>query len=173
MDPHLKSVTDSFHRPTAKSVQGFQRVPEDKSSINHIGQPVMHLSAPLQASGEAHYTDDLPRQDGELYAGFVMSTHAHAKISVDWSHALSMEGVRGYVTVDDVPGSNMTGLFSDEKVFADGEVTHFGQIIGMVLAENQMLAQRAAKLVEVSYTDLPSIITIEVRGQLSHALNIR
>lgn len=138
-------------------------MPGEQSSGNPAGRPLMHLSAPLQASGEARYTDDIPAQEGELYAGFVMSTHAHAKISVDWSIALQADGVQDYVTAEDVPGLNTTGLFGDEKVFADGEVTHFGQIIGMVLADNQNIAQRAAKLVKVSYNDLPSIITIEVR----------
>ncbi len=151
-----------FHRPLSKSVQGFQQVPGEQSSVNPVGRPLMHMSAFLQASGEARYTDDIPRMAGELYAGLVLSTHAHANISVDWSPALSLDGVWGHAAVKDVPGSNKTGLFSDEEVFADGKVTHFGQIIGMVLAENQMLAQRAAKLVNISYSDLPAVITIEV-----------
>lgn len=158
----MKSLTENYKRPTSRSVQGFELLPGEQSSVSTVGQPVMHLSAPLQASGEAHYTDDIPKQDGELYAGLVLSTHAHAKISVDWSPALSVAGVQDCVTVNDVCGSNVTGLCDDEKVFADGEVTHFGQIIGMVLAENKMLAQRAAKLVKVTYDDLPSVITIEV-----------
>ena len=54
----------------------------------------------------------------------------------------------------------------DEPVFADGEVICFGQIIGMVLAKSQPLAQRAAKAVKVTYDDLPSVITIEVSGRL-------
>lgn len=159
MDPELKNLAAPFHRPPARSVQGFEKV-EDSSGP--VGQPMMHLSAPLQASGEAHYTDDIPKLEGELYAGLVTSTHAHAKITVDWSPILHLDGVHGYVAVADVPGSNVTGVFADEQVFADGEVTHFGQIIGMVLADNQVIAQRAAKLVKVTYIDLPSIITIEV-----------
>ena len=51
----------------------------------------------------------------------------------------------------------------DEAVFADGVVTHFGQIVGVVLAESQPLAQRAAQTVSITYDDLPSVITIEVR----------
>ena len=50
----------------------------------------------------------------------------------------------------------------DECVFADGEVTSAGQIIGIVVATTQPLAQRAAKAVRVTYQDLPSIITIKV-----------
>lgn len=124
---------------------------------------MMHLSALSHATGEARYTDDIPKMAGELYAGLVLSTHAHANFTVDWSPALSLEGVWGHVTAQDVPGSNKTGMYTDEEVFADRKVTHFGQIIGMVLAKNQMLAQRAANLVRVSYSDLPAIITIEVR----------
>ena len=50
----------------------------------------------------------------------------------------------------------------DEEAFADGRVTYFGQPIGVVVAEDQMVAQRAAKAVRITYQDLPSIITIEV-----------
>lgn len=159
----MKSLIEPYYRPTANSMQGFQQVDDKQPFTYLVGRPVMHLSAPLQASGEARYTDDIPKQEGELYAGLVMSTHAHAKISVDWSPAICVEGVQGYVAVEDVSGSNAAGLFNDEKVFADGEVTHFGQIIGMVLADNQLIAQRAAKLVKVSYADMSSIITIDVR----------
>ena len=55
-----------------------------------------------------------------------------------------------------------TGVGRDEEVFADGKVQHIGQIIGIIVAESQPLAQRAAKAVCVTYEDLPSIITIEV-----------
>ena len=123
---------------------------------------MMHTSAFVHASGEARYLDDMPRADGELFAGLVLSTHTHAEISVDWTPALGLDSVWGYVSVEDVPGSNETGMQDDEEVFADGRVTHIGHIIGLVLAENRTLAQRAAKLVKVSYKDLPAIITIEV-----------
>ena len=55
------------------------------------------------------YMDDLPRLEGELYAGLVLSQHAHAHITVDPSAALAMEGVVDYVSVSDVPGQNMIG----------------------------------------------------------------
>jgi len=55
------------------------------------------------------YLDDIPHIEGELYAALVMSTHAHANISVDASKAVQMEGVRAFICVDDVPGQNDTG----------------------------------------------------------------
>ena len=54
------------------------------------------------------------------------------------------------------------GIGCDEEVFADGKVNHIGQLIGIIVAESQPLAQRAAKAVKVTYEDLPSVITIEV-----------
>ena len=58
----------------------------------------------------------------------------------------------------------MAGIGGDETVFADGKVNHIGQIIGVIVAKSQPLAQRAAKAVKVTYEDLPSVITIEVSG---------
>ena len=54
--------------------------------------------------------DDIPPIQGELYAGVVLSQHAHANITVDTSAALEMDGVIDYVCVDDVPGDNMIGV---------------------------------------------------------------
>lgn len=57
------------------------------------------------------YLDDIPHIQGELYAGLVLSSHTHANITVDYSEAVKMEGVKGYVGVEDVPGSNITGEY--------------------------------------------------------------
>ena len=68
-----------------------------------------------------------------------------------------------FVCADDVPGSNEnTGVLGDEQVFKTDVVTSVGQIIAVVLAKNQSLAQRYAKMVKVKYTDLPPVLTIEV-----------
>ena len=37
-----------------------------------------------------------------------------------------------------------------------------GQVIGAVVAKTQAQAQRAAKMVKISYDELPRILTIEV-----------
>ena len=64
----------------------------------------------------------------------------------------------------DVPGCNVIG--NDDFIFADKEVTTVGQLIGIVVAKSKPLAQRAVEAVKVEYTDLPAILTIQVR-QLS------
>ena len=67
-----------------------------------------------------------------------------------------------YVSAQDVPGSNTIGLINDDYIFADGKVTSIGQIIGIVVAKSKPLAQRTARDVKVTYTNLPSVLTIEV-----------
>ena len=74
---------------------------------------VVALSPPPPPPTHTHthrYMDDIPHIEGELYAGLVFSTHAHANITVDFSKAVSIPGVKGYVGVDDVPGDNATGI---------------------------------------------------------------
>ena len=47
-------------------------------------------------------------------------------------------------------------------------MTCHGQVIGAVVADNQLIAQQAKKLVKVEYEDLdPVIITMEVWKQIS------
>lgn len=56
----------------------------------------------------------------------------------------------------------MHAYIEDELVFADGEVNFIGQLIGIIMASSLPLAQKAAKTVQVTYEDLPSVLTIEV-----------
>ena len=62
---------------------------------------------------------------------FVWSTKAHANIvSVDNEQALASPGVRSYVDVKDVPGSNLWGpLAPDEPLFADGKVNNIHVLV--------------------------------------------
>ncbi|KAF2252870.1 hypothetical protein BU26DRAFT_420424 [Trematosphaeria pertusa] len=129
-----------------------------------VGKQIAHLSALKQCTGEAEYIDDMPRQDRELFGGLVLSLKAHAKlISVDFEPALAMPGVVGYIDKTSLPKeANIWGsIRKDEPFFADGEVLHDGQVIGMVYAESTLEAQAAAKAVKVEYEPLPAILTID------------
>jgi len=59
----------------------------------------------------------------ELYLALVLSTVSHGNIlEVDASAALQQAGVVDYISSGDIPGSNVTGLESDERVFATDKV---------------------------------------------------
>jgi xanthine dehydrogenase/oxidase len=130
-----------------------------------LGKANPHVAALKQCTGEAQYTDDIPRQMNELYGGLVISTKAHAKlVYVDPSPAFSLPGVVAWVDRHDVANkkANMWGApICDEVFFAEEEVFTAGQPIGMVLANSPQEAEAGARAVLVKYEDLPAIFTIE------------
>ncbi|KAG5463425.1 MAG: Molybdopterin-binding domain of aldehyde dehydrogenase-domain-containing protein, partial [Olpidium bornovanus] len=136
-------------------------------SNRSLGKAIPHVAALKQTCGQAQYTDDTPKLAGELYAGLVMSTKPHAKIiSVDFSAVLEIPGVHDYVCAKDVPGDNVWAPGRDEEGFATTTVYYHGHVIGAILADDQLTAQEAARLVKVEYEDLPVLLSIEV-GLLS------
>ncbi|KAM8946598.1 xanthine dehydrogenase/oxidase isoform 2-T2 [Pelodytes ibericus] len=162
LPPKYESATEKYHQPYPTGVQLFQEVPEGQDAEDFVGRPLMHLSAMKQATGEAVYCDDIPHYENELCLALITSTKAHAKIiSIDTAEAERSPGCSCVLLAKDIPGSNITGIGHDETIFADDVVTCIGHIIGAVVADTQELAQRAAKLVKISYEDLPAIITIQ------------
>lgn len=161
--PDCLSATEIYHPQTPSSVQVYQAVPRGRSLDDTVGRPMMHLSALKQATGEAVYCDDVPLYENELYLALVTSSKAHANIlSIDASAAERMPGVACCVFAADIPGSNATGPVEyDETVLADKQVTCVGHIIGAVVADTQLHAQRAAKAVKIQYEELKPIVTIQ------------
>ncbi|RZF38598.1 hypothetical protein LSTR_LSTR010931 [Laodelphax striatellus] len=161
----FRSGKDAFVSEIPKSSQYYQVVPNSQEKEDLIGRPVVHQSAFKQATGEAKYCDDMPRCEGELYMALVTSTRPRAKIiAVDRTEALAQPGVVAFFCADDIDAkSNFFGhIVPDEMVFAANEVSAVGQVIGAIIADNQINAQRAAKLVKIEYEDIhPAIITIE------------
>ncbi|XP_066529339.1 xanthine dehydrogenase/oxidase isoform X2 [Hoplias malabaricus] len=164
VSPNSASAIEPFHLDSPTSVQFYQEVPLGQTSDDVVGHPVMHLSALKQATGEAVYCDDIPCYENELYLALVTSTKAHAVIKyIETAEAMAVPGVITFVSAKDIPGSNRTGpAVYDETVFADDKVTCVGHIVGAIVANTQAHAQRAAKLVKISYEELqPVIVTIQ------------
>lgn len=161
--PTEKSVTEAFEKEPLHSHQLFE-LKNDSGSIGALGKPIKHKAADHQVAGTAQYTDDIPHIDGELYAGLVTSTKAHAEIiKIDVTQALELEGVHAWVDSSDLINRNQFGttIVKDEVVFAEKYVFCVGMIIGAIVAVDQETAQKASRLVKVEYKDLPAIITIE------------
>ncbi|XP_057685582.1 xanthine dehydrogenase/oxidase isoform X2 [Corythoichthys intestinalis] len=156
------SATEIYNQEIPSSVQIYQEVPPSQNQDDVLGHPVMHLSALKQATGEAVYCDDIPLFENEVYLALITSTKPHARIrSIDSSAAESSPGFISCVFAGDIPGSNVTGIFHDETVLADSLVTCVGHIIGAVVADTQLNAQRAAKAVKIQYEEMQPIITIQ------------
>ena len=57
---------------------------------------------------------------------------------------------------------NINNYESFKQSFVSFQVQFYGQVIGAVLGETREIARQAARLVEVTYENLDSILTMEV-----------
>lgn len=138
-----------------------------------VNKPITKLDAINQTSGEAQYCNDLPPYPREVFCAFVLTKVGNGKIDgIDASKALRIKGVVAFFSAKDIPGKNLCIsaasklllLNEDELLFAENDVLYAGQPVGVIVAETHNLANEAAKLVEIRYSEslnTKPIITIE------------
>ena len=109
--------------------------------------------------GESVYLDDIPVQNGTLYAAVFDSPLAHGIIrSLDTREAAAMKGVVRIFTAVDIPGDNQIGgIIPDEALLADKEVHFCGMPIALVVAETDEAARAAVKKIRADIDPLPVI----------------
>ncbi len=103
--------------------------------------------------GKSIYIDDIPEISGTLFGLVFDSTVAHAKIlNIDYSLALNLDGVIDILTFKDIPGRNQIGtIIEDEPLFAEDEVHFAGQPIAFIVAESEIIARKARKLIKIEF----------------------
>ena len=118
-----------------------------------------HLDPQRHVRGESQYLDDVPTQQGTLYAAVFESPLAHGVLrGLDFSAALAAPGVTRVLTAADIPGINQIGgIVADEPLLAEGHVHFRGQPVALVLARTEAQAHAALKLIQVEIDPLPII----------------
>lgn len=119
-----------------------------------IAQP--RPSAMAKACGTAHFTADF-RVEGALELAVLRSHLPHAEIvAIDASAALTMPGVAGVMTAEDVKGTNILKyLVADRPVLCKGKVRYIGDPILAVAATTRKQAEAALAAVRVELAPLP------------------
>lgn len=156
----LEELINPFNRGISHGTQTFPFPPESKSKLH---QPARHSTAYEPASGDAVYVDDIPRSKGELVGALVMTIKPFAKIvRIDWSPAEAVDGVQVF-HADHFMGHNTIGeIIQDEELFATKYSYYVGQPVGIVVAQNQSIAEQAARQVIIEYyEELNPIMSIE------------
>jgi len=150
----------------------FTKAPELKT-WKEVGRARFHESAELHVLGQATYTDDIRELAGTLHAALGLSARPHARIAaIDLEPVRASRGVAAVLTAADIPGTNDCGpIIHDDPILADGLVQYVGQPIFIVVADTHDNARRAARLAQVTYEDLPAIMTPqEARAAQSYVL---
>lgn len=114
--------------------------------------------------GDWPYVADM-KVEGMAYAAMRFSDHPRALVKrLDASAALAHPGVRRVLTARDVPGDRHVGLITRDWpiLVAEGEETRYvGDILAVVVADDQKTARHAASLIEVDYEVRPPVTTPE------------
>jgi carbon-monoxide dehydrogenase large subunit len=145
-------------------------------SARMIGDAVRRKEDLRFLTGKGHYTDDINRT-GQVYAVFVRSQHAHARIArIDTKRAAAAPGVVTIYTGADLTkagiGTLPCGWAVKNKdgspmaepphpVLATGKVRHVGDPVAIVIADTKAAADEAAELVDVTYDELPAVTAVE------------
>ena len=121
-------------------------------------------------TGQGSYVDD-HRPARLLYAAFLRSPHAHARVvRIDASASLTLPGVAAVLTGEDVARSAKPVRAASKtpavKVtsfppLALGTVRHVGEAVVMVAAESRYVAEDAVERILVEYEPLPVVTDME------------
>jgi xanthine dehydrogenase/oxidase len=157
---HLGMKKECNDTPLAAAAAAKLSAKESTKKNNSVGQPATHASGPLHCTGEAVYIDDIPAPANLLHASLIHASRCHVSLaSINAEPALSIPGVAGVFTSEDIEkmgGDNKMGpiLLDDFAFLPVGENVEFvGQVLGVVVAISQEIAEKGARAVAVEYTD--------------------
>jgi 4-hydroxybenzoyl-CoA reductase subunit alpha len=132
------------------------------SKYSVIGQRVRRVDGPDKVTGSTKYTFDLVLPN-MLYGKILRSPHPHARIlSIDFSKAEKLIGVKAVVTGKDTPGRKL-GVWRrfpelcDEEFLCREKVRYIGDPVAAVAAIDEDTAEEALDLIEVEYELLPPV----------------
>jgi len=142
----------------------------------HSPAPFARVEDEALITGRGRYIADAP-QPGMLYAAFVRSPHAAARItSVDIAQAQSSPGVIAVLTAADVEKAGVGSISSHPPVpggrdgkplalpfrptLAGERVSHVGEPVVAVIADSELAALDGAELVTVDYEPLPAVTDV-------------
>ncbi|OAN35115.1 hypothetical protein A4X20_26345 [Mycolicibacterium iranicum] len=126
-----------------------------------VGRSVRRRDLVEKVLGTAQYTVDFT-MPGMLHAKIVRADRAHAEIlDIATEKALGMPDVIAVVTASDLDKlfPRFGHIISDHFILATGKVRYFGEPVAIVLAETRAAASDAAGMVEVSYDELPTVMS--------------
>ena len=137
-----------------------------------IGDRCMRVDAIAKVTGRARYTDDY-MMAGMCYAKYVRSPIAHGYAdNIDCDEARSLPGVLAIFTWEDIPDITFATaghawmLDESKQDVADRQlltrhVRHHGDAVAIVVARDELTAEKAAQRVHVDWQPLPVITTPE------------
>jgi putative selenate reductase molybdopterin-binding subunit len=142
--------------------------PSYMSETHVVGKPQVKVDGDKLVRGRPVFTDDF-RLEGMLYGSLLTSPYSHARIkSIDTSRAKALAGVEVVMTHEDIRrvkyasgGQSYPQPLPYDQVSLDNKVRHVGDRVAVVAAQSPAIAEKALKLIEVEYEELPLVLDPE------------
>ena len=133
-----------------------------------VNQSLPKMDGISLVTGKPVYTDDLAPKEA-LVVKVLRSPHAHALItSIDKSRAEKVPGVVCVLTHEDVirkpftrAGQAYPEMSPHDKFLLDHRVRHVGDDVAIVAAIDEKTAEKALKMIKVTYERLPMVLDME------------
>ena len=163
--PPTRTVEVDGSTLTAQRVITDIKVSNSPDTWRQIGKPKEKVDAVKLVQGKPAFTADY-EQRGMLYAKVLHSPHAHALItSINTDKAKEIPGVRCVLTYQDLPRVAYSTAGQSDPIpgpldcySLDNKVRFVGDRVAFVAADNEEIAARALKEIEVEYEVLKPIL---------------
>jgi 2-furoyl-CoA dehydrogenase large subunit len=128
-----------------------------------VGQSILRVEDEALLRGAGRFLDDLDPVPHACHAAIVRSQLPHARIAVDTTEALGVDGVVGVLTGEDVRALSRpfpAGIDSPVPFYAAAVETarYAGEPVAVVVARDRYTAEDAAELVAVDYEPLDPVL---------------
>ncbi len=134
--------------------------------LDYVGKPILRKDGPDKVTGKAIYTVDINLK-GKLVGRILRSPHAHARIlNIDTRRAMQVPGVKAVITAKDTLGIKHGFVETprypaDQYPLARDKVRFIGEEVAAVAATDVYAADKALRLIEVTYEPLPAVFDPE------------
>ena len=165
-----QNIVAAIQRAGAE-MRGQPMPPLDRADTG-VGKPAARKEDQRFITGAGRYTDDIDLP-GQLYAAFVRSPHAHARLkSIDTEEAEAADGVVKVLTGADYAAAGLGGLpcgwmihdpdgnpmkSPNRPALAKDTVRYVGEPFAVVIAETKRQAKDAAELVMADFEELDAV----------------
>lgn len=164
---------EGHHDPTPETAGGvgtkrivlpkFVVAPE-APELKVVGKSEVKVDAIKLAKGNPAFVDDIEIR-GMLYAKLLTSPHAHARIlDIDDREARALPGVQAVIHYKNIArvryasgGQSYPNPKPYDQVSFDNKVRYVGDRVAAVAAESIEIAEKAIKLIKVTYEALPAV----------------
>ncbi|HEU5295212.1 MAG TPA: xanthine dehydrogenase family protein molybdopterin-binding subunit [Burkholderiaceae bacterium] len=133
----------------------------EAGALQVVGRAHARASALAKVTGRATYASDVVRPR-MVHAALVRSTIARGTVaSFDGTRAHALDGVLAVLGPSDLAWPGIAVRARRLRPVIDADVRFVGEEIGVVIAETESAARRAARVIDVRYDAAPACLTVD------------